>query len=79
LESYENLLHLSLNGIGFKSLKNFPRIETLEVLELRQNKLTGDDFDLIKNLFPKLFKLKVGENPINSLDVFKCLVRSQYI
>jgi len=32
LELYDNLLHLSLNGLGLKTLKNFPKIETLEVV-----------------------------------------------
>ena len=43
-------------------------------MELRQNNLTGEDFSKIKDLYPKLYKLKVGENPINSIDVFKCFV-----
>jgi hypothetical protein len=65
-----------LNGLGLKSLANFPKIDTLEVLEIRQNNLSGSDFEQIKNLYPKLYKLKVGENPIKSLDVFKVLVKS---
>ena len=44
-------------------------------MEIRQNQLSGADFEKIKNLYPKLYKLKVGENPIKSLDVFKCFVR----
>ena len=30
LELYDNLIHLSLNGFGLKSIKNFPKIATLE-------------------------------------------------
>ena len=33
LELYNNLLHLSLNGLGLKNLNNFPSIETLEVVK----------------------------------------------
>ena len=73
LEKYTNLIHLSLNGFGLESLKNFPTLPSLQVLELRANKLTGSDFASIVSHFPELYKLKVGENPIKSLDVFKAL------
>lgn len=43
-------------------------------MEIRQNNLTGTDFEQIKALYPNLYKLKAGENPIKSLDVFKILV-----
>src|SRR5687768_9471135 len=67
LESYNSLIHLSLNGMGLKSLKNFPKIPSLQILEIRQNKLNGSDFGDLKTLYPKLYKLKVGENPIDNL------------
>lgn len=73
LEKYTNLIHLSLNGFGLESLKNFPKIATLQVLELRTNQLTGSDFAKLKELYPELYKLKVGENPIKDLNVFKVL------
>lgn len=76
LEKYSNLVHLSLNGFGLKSLKNFPKIKTLQVLEIRSNGINGSDFAAIKELYPELYKLKVGENPITSLDVFKVLADS---
>ena len=71
LELYNNLLHLSLNGLGLKSLKNFPKIPDLSILEIRKNILNGTDFAELKSLYPKLYKLKVGGNPIKSVDVFK--------
>jgi acidic leucine-rich nuclear phosphoprotein 32 family protein B len=74
LELYKNLVHLSLNGLGLKSLSNFPKLEQLQILELRQNKLSGNDFAELVKLYPNLYKLKVGENPIKSLDVFKPFV-----
>jgi hypothetical protein len=40
-------------------------------LEIRQNHLDGHDFAQIKTLFPNLYKLKVGENPIKSVSTFK--------
>lgn len=73
LEKYTNLIHLSLNGFGLESLKNFPKLANLQVLEIRANNLNGSDFDEIPKLYPNLYKLKVGENPIKSLDVFKVL------
>lgn len=73
LEKYTNLIHLSLNGFGLESLKNFPHLQSLQVLELRGNKLDGSDFKNIPTHFPELYKLKVGDNPIKSLDVFKFL------
>ena len=74
LELYSSLVHLSLNGFGLKGLKNFPKIDTLNSLELRQNHLSGSDLGDLKGLYPHLKKLKVGDNPIKSLDVFKTLV-----
>lgn len=40
-------------------------------MEIRQNQLDGHDFAQIKTLFPNLYKLKVGENPIKSVSTFK--------
>ena len=71
LELYNNLLHLSLNGLGLKSLKNFPKIPELRILEIRNNHFSGIDFKELMNLYPQLYKLKVGENPVKSLDIFK--------
>jgi acidic leucine-rich nuclear phosphoprotein 32 family protein B len=71
LEKYTNLIHLSLNGFGLESLKNFPKISTLQVLELRSNHLTGQDFAKLKELYPELYKLKVGDNPIKDINSFK--------
>ncbi len=33
LEKYENLIHLSMNGIGIKSLKNFPHFQKLKIVK----------------------------------------------
>jgi hypothetical protein len=35
LELYTNLLHLSLNGVGLKTLKNFPKIPSLKIVSLK--------------------------------------------
>lgn len=77
LEKYYNLIHLSLNGLGLENLKNFPKLPSLQILQLRQNKLSGKDLNIIADLYPELYKLKIGENPIESLDVFKALANTQ--
>lgn len=32
LELYSNLLHLSLNGLGLKSINNFPKLDSLKIV-----------------------------------------------
>ena len=68
LEKYVNLIHLSLNNIGLKSLKNLPRIKGLYYLSLNNNDLSGDDFDLLTTLYPNLEKLKISGNVIEKID-----------
>ena len=68
LEKYVNLIHLSLNNIGLKSLKNLPRIKGLYYLSLNNNDLSGDDFDLLTTLYPNLEKLKISGNIIEKID-----------
>ena len=73
LEEYSNLIHLSLNNIGLKSLKNLPSIKVLYVLSLNNNNLNGDDFDLIPELFPNLNKIKISKNNIEKIENFSKL------
>ena len=68
LEKYVNLIHLSLNNIGLKSLKNLPKIKCLYYLSLKNNELTGEDFDILKSLYPNLSKLKISGNVIENID-----------
>ncbi len=68
LEKYVNLIHLSLNNIGLKSLKNLPKIKCLYYLSLKNNELTGEDFDILKTLYPNLSKLKISGNVIENID-----------
>ena len=68
LEKYVNLIHLSLNNIGLKSLKSLPSIKNLYYLSLNNNELTGDDFDVLKTLYPNLSKLKISGNVIEKID-----------
>jgi len=76
LEKYKNLIHLSLNNLKIKTLKNFPSIKILYFLSINGNELNGDDLDLIPKLYPKLSKLKIGNNKIENIECFsklKCL------
>ena len=68
LEKYVNLIHLSLNNIGLKSLKSLPSIKNLYYLSLNNNELTGEDFDVLKTLYPNLSKLKISGNVIEKID-----------
>lgn len=76
-----------MNGIGINSLKNMPKIESLQIvskrflytfyqLELNDNKIEGGDFNEFVSLYPNLYKLKVVNNQISSLDIFKSLQKS---
>lgn len=76
LEQYSNLIRLSMSHLGIKSLKNFPSLPNLYVLEINHNLLTGEDFNEIPKLYPNLHKLKVTGNKITSIDVFKSIENS---
>lgn len=73
LEQYKNLIHLSLNNIGLKSLKNFPSIKGLYALSLNNNYLTGEDFSILPKMFPFLEKLKISGNNIEKIKNLKNL------
>ena len=73
LEKYRNLVHLSLNKIGLKSLENFPCIKNLHCLSLNDNNLNGEDLDVINKLYPYLHKLKICGNKIEKFDIFEKL------
>lgn len=42
-------------------------------MEIRQNKLTGEGLGELKTLYPNMYKLKLGDNPIKSSDSLKSL------
>ena len=77
LELYNNLIHLSLNDIGLENLSNFPEIKCLMILSLKNNKLKGDDLEVIPKLYPNLYKLKISFNQIDSVDKLSCLNKLQ--
>lgn len=42
-------------------------------MEIRNNKLTGNDLGELTTLYPNLYKLKLGQNQIKSVDQLKAL------
>ena len=63
--------------LGLKTLKNFPCIPNLYILQVKNNKLTGEDFQELLKLYPNLYKLKLSNNLINSIDIFLPLEKSK--
>ena len=45
------------------------------IAEFEKNKIKGDDLDILSTQCPSLYKLKIEENEIDSLDKFKCLTK----
>ena len=64
-----------MNGIGLTSLENFPELKDLQILELNKNKIKGDDLKVLSSQCPSLYKLKIEENEIDSVDKFQCLTK----
>lgn len=74
LELYKSLIHLTLNKVGLKSLKNFPKLKNLQILELNENKLEGENLDILIEQCPKLYKLKLEKNQISDIEnIYKLL------
>ena len=73
LEKYTSLIHLTLNLIGLTSLENFPHLDNVQIIELNNNKLTGDDLDILLKNCPQLYKIKLENNCIDNIDKLKCL------
>ena len=45
------------------------------IAEFEKNKIKGDDLDILSTQCPSLYKLKIEENEIDSLEKFKCLTK----
>ena len=71
LEEYINLNKLSLSDNSLKTLNNLPSLPSLKILELKKNKIDGNNLEIIFTLYPLLYKLKLSNNIIISLDIFK--------
>lgn len=90
LDKYTSLIHLTMNNVGLTTLENFPNLKNLKIvrkkfflifiitifqLELNHNKLNGDDIEILVKQCPKLYKLKIEDNNIASIDKLKCLAQ----
>ena len=84
LEKYTSLIHLTLNQIGLTSLENFPFLKNTQIvsslffikffqIELNENKLKGDDLEILLKNCPSLYKIKLEHNLIDNFDNLKCL------
>lgn len=79
IEKYTSLKHLSLNNIGIVSLKNLPKLPNLQILELRENYITGKELNLIVKQYPNLIKIKLGGNPLKDIDCLDAFAKSDII
>ena len=73
LEKYSSLVHLTISNGILESLENFPKLPKLEILELHNNSLTGEDLKEVVTRCSNLYKIDLSENKIESLDVFDVL------
>lgn len=82
LEKYSSLIRLSLNKVGLTSLENFPLLNKLRIvsniiliiqLELSKNELNGEGLEILATQCPALYKLKIDENKIESIDKLQSL------
>ena len=89
-EKFTSLKRLTLNEVGLTSLENFPKLNELQIvrnhflllfdilfiqLELSNNKLKGEDLDIIANQCPNIYKIKLDSNQIQSIDILKPLAK----
>lgn len=73
MECYHNLVHLSMNQTFTYSLKLFPKLPSLRILELKDNSLTDKDIIYIKENYPQLYSLDISNNLISKVMSFEAL------
>jgi hypothetical protein len=74
LEEFSNLIILSANNCGIASLKNFPKLDNLEKLELTENRIPANELSALV-AYKLLRKLLLGNNKdIKKIDDLKPLV-----
>ena len=62
LEKFTALESLSLNQTGLNSLANLPKLSKLQKLELKENKLSGDELKQLQKYGSTLRTLKLDSN-----------------
>ena len=72
-ELYHNLIHLSMNQTYTFSLKLFPKLPSLRILELKDNSISDKDLIYIKEKYPQLYSLDIADNLISKVMSFNVL------
>ena len=72
-ELYHNLIHLSMNQTYTFSLKLFPKLPSLRILELKDNSISDKDLIYIKEKYPQLYSLDISDNLISKVMSFNVL------
>lgn len=68
---FYGLVKLSMNYVGLTSLENFPELESLKILEIANNNISGG-LKFLKSC-PKLKKLNLSSNDIKDFNELKSL------
>ena len=68
LERFTNAKTLSLSYTGLKSLKNLPVLPALEMIDVSDNCLTGEDLSSIYYAFKRIKSIVISNNAIRNLE-----------
>lgn len=74
LESFPDLLGLSLNSCGLENLNNLPHIPNLSRIYLSNNKFKPSEIQKLL-IYKKLEQVSIGNNQINSIEDLKPLTQ----
>lgn len=72
LEQYKGIASLCLSKLGLQSLKNFPKLESVFLLNLNMNKLETGLKEIADNM-PHLSELELEYNKFKNIDEFEHL------
>eukprot|EP01017_Pseudomicrothorax_dubius_P011098 TRINITY_DN1409_c0_g1_i3.p1 TRINITY_DN1409_c0_g1~~TRINITY_DN1409_c0_g1_i3.p1 ORF type:complete len:165 (-),score=48.92 TRINITY_DN1409_c0_g1_i3:298-792(-) len=78
LESYPNLVELSLINCGLTSLENFPNLPNLQAIDLADNHLSPQELNVVAK-FTNLQRLILSKNKIKDFDDLKPLAALKLI
>ena len=73
LESFPNLIHTSMSQTLYNSLKFFPKIQNLKILELKRNNLKDKELNFLSNYYSNLYYLDLSYNKIEKPSSFQSL------
>lgn len=69
LEKFTNAKSLSMSNCGLRTLKNFPVLPNIALVDLSDNQLTGEDLGAIYHAFKKIKQLILANNSIRDRDL----------